>query len=513
MLVDYLVLVCVLAPLAFAILLAITPADRSVWMRWILMGCGGVELAVCLFVFAVYSPDDGVQFALRHAWIPSLGIEFYLGVDGLSAMLLPTVALVFMAALYSVRVRGEGFALLFVFSAVMGALVARDFFLFYFCSEAAIFPLFMLALLRGGRERERVVLGFAVHMLVSGALLLLVVVGLIHHQRQMGLMPSLSLEKLLAISWPIEFQYWALFCCALAFALRLGLVPLHAWAAAWHQTVSPAAALVVAGVWLPLGAYGFLHFALPICIDALRATQSLWFFALSAAALGAALLALAERDALRQLAHFASCQLALVMLGAVCLSPEAFQGSVVLLVGYSLTIAALFLLLIRAEGERGIVALGAPWARRAALLALLAAAGVPGLGLFSGQFLIALAAFSHWSWWGGMVLLPSLLCAVWALRLFSAVARERGKELTWGRRAVLAPLFLGSCVVGFYPSFVVRRTAVVAQEVLASIVEEEAVSQNGASVNDGAAQGDIDSAASAQPIGGGDTTAAQSGVP
>jgi NADH-quinone oxidoreductase subunit M len=502
-----------LVPLAAAALLLVAPAGRNVWTRWVLASCGGVELLICLFVLAVCVPDGGVQFALHQVWIPSLGIAFYLGVDGLSATLLPVVALVFMAALYCVRGRGEGIALLLVFSAVMGALVARDFFLFYFCSEAAIFPLFMLALLRGGRARERVIWGFAVHMLVSGALLLLVVVGLIHHQRQMGLMPVLAVEKLIAISWPIEFQYWLLLCCALAFVLRLGLVPWHAWAAAWHGAVAPAATLVVAGAWLPLGAYGLLRFALPICIDALRATQGICFFVLAAGATGAALLALAERNPLRQLAHFASCQLAWVVLGGICLSSAGFEGAVVLLVGYSLTMTALFLLLSRAEGERCPVALGAPWARRAALLALLAAAGMPGLGLFSGQFLIALAAFSRWQWWGGIVLLSSLLCAVWALRLFFTVVRERGDELAWGRYAVLAPLLLGSCLVGFYPDFAVRRAGAVAREVMAITVGEEAASQGVISVENEPGQSAVRSAVPVQSADGGDTTAAQSGVP
>ena len=337
----------------------------------------------------------------------------------------------------------------------------------------------MLAALRGGLQREWAAVQFAIHNVLAGALLLFVAVSALSHQRQMGLKASLAIEQLASVSWPLSFQYIALVACALAFALRMSLFPFHSWAMTWQRAVDRSASMAVLGGVLPLGAYGLLRYALPFCSDAFSAWRGIALPLLIFSVLATALSLLAERDSLRQLSLVASCQMGWIALGISSLDGDGLHGAAILLMGSGVVVAVLSCLLIRGE-DRAVGALQSQ-GRWGVLWAMLALAGLPGLGLFPGYVLVGLAGV-QWGWWGGPLALAAFLCAVWALRFFAQLSRSNAPHLSRNQYILLLPLVLYSCAIGLYPSFVARGGLAVVKEIIPM-----------AMVSDGAAVAEVDS--------------------
>jgi NADH-quinone oxidoreductase subunit M len=464
--VDNVLLVAVCAPLVCGLAISVTSVA---WWRSIAVLCGVLESVVALAVFYTIGSDSTPYFVVRCEWVPSLGISFYLGVDGLSAALLLAIALVFMAALFSARDRGECIALLCATAGALGAVVARDFFLYCFFCEMVVWPLCLMAALRGGQHRESAALQFALHSLLGGTLLLFVAASAVYYQRQAGLMASLAIEQLVSESLPLSFQFVALVARTLAFALRTSLFPFHTWAMVWHRAVSRSASMAVVGGLLPLGAYGLLRFALPLCSGAIGTWRAIALPLLMVSALAATFLVLAERHPLRQLSLIASCQMAWIAIGIASLAKEGIQGAAIVLIGASVVATVLSCLLDR--GEEQMVEAMTPWRRWGVLWAALTLAGLPGLGLFPGHLQVALAGVNQWTWQLAPLALVVVLCAVWALRFFAVSGRTNTYSLSRNQYVVLLPLVLYSCVIGLYPASIARGGLAMARVVVSAAVD------------------------------------------
>lgn len=464
----YVLLVALCAPLVCAIAISVLPVA---WWRGLAVACGAFEAALALVAFFLVGADTLPHFVVHYEWIPSLGIAFYLGLDGLSAALLLSIALVYMAALYAARERGECLALLCAAAGSIGAVVARDFFLYCFFCELAVWPLCLLVALRGGLHRESAAVQFSIHSLLGGALLLFAAVSAVSQQRQMGVKASLAIEQIAGVSWPLSFQFTALVACAIAFALRSSIFPFHSWAMTWHRAAGRSASMVVVGSVLPLSAYGLLRYALPLCADALGAWQAIALPLLIASITAAAFSLLAERDALRQLALVASCQMAWIALGISALDWHGLQGAAIIAIGSGAVVAVLSCLLVRSED--GVADSEQPPRRWGILWAVLALAGLPGLGLFPGYFLVGLAGVGQWGWWIAPLALAALLCAVWALRFFAQMGRSHEPYLGRSLYLLLLPLVLYSCAIGLYPSLIRYGELAAAKEVVATDRDNE----------------------------------------
>lgn len=459
----YVLLVALCAPLVCA--LVISAISRS-WWRSIAVACGVFETLLALVAFYWVGADALPHFVVRHEWIPSMGISFYLGLDGLSAALLLSVALVFMVALYAARNREECLVLLCAAAGAIGAVVARDFFLFCLFCELTVWPLCLLAALRGGLHREAAAVQFAVYHLLGGALLLFTAVSAIAQQRQMGLKASLAIEQIVAVPWPLSFQFTALVACVLAFALRASVFPFHTWAMTWHRTVDRSASIAVVGGILPLGAYGLLRFGLPLFTDALGAWQGIVLPLFTASIAAAALSLLAEGNSLRQLALVASCHMAWIALGVFALDWDGIQGAVVLISSTGVVGTVLSCLLVR-DGDAILDARDSP-RRLGVLWAVVALAGLPGLGLFPGYLLIGLAGVRQWGWWVAPLACVAFISATWALRFYAQVGRSKAPYLARNQYLLLLPLILYSCAIGLYPSLVAHGGGTASQEVFSA---------------------------------------------
>ena len=400
--------VLVFGPVAGALLLALLPQASVRLVR-------GLSLAVTLAVFALslglwtgFVPRAGFQFVERLSWIPALGAEYHLGVDGLSLLLVLLTALlgpvVVLFSMQHVRVREKAYyaTLLFLQAGLTGVFVALDLMLFYIFWEAMLIPMFLLIGIWGGPRRIYASVKFFLYTLAGSLLMLAAMIAIyLHHGARTGVY-TFDLVALTQLSYPPQLQAWAFLGFFVAFAIKVPLVPFHTWLPDAHVEAPTAGSVVLAGVLLKMGTYGLMRFSLPLFPDASR------YFApevLTLAVVGiiyGAVLALAQDDLKKLIAYSSISHLGFVVAGIFSFDPRGEAGAVLQMVGHGLITGALFLcvgMVYERTHQRSIPLLGGLAHRipvYATLLAFfaLASLGLPGLAGFVGEFLILIGVFA-----------------------------------------------------------------------------------------------------------------------
>ena len=419
-------------------------------------------------------------FEFRADWIPSLGISFHLGLDGLSLlMVVLTNLLGVVAVCCGTRDAGTRpglfyFNLLWNLGSVIGVFLALDMFLFFFCWEMMLVPMYFLIArwgqdAPGGRRREAAALKFAVYTQSSGLLLLLAILALVFfHQQATGVL-SFDYHDLLNtplrrdVAWLVMLGFW------IAFAVKMPVVPFHTWLADAHCCAPAAGSVDLAGLLLKTGAYGLLRFGIPYFPEVAHelAPIAMWLGALGV--VYGAVLAFAQTDLKRLIAYSGISHMGFVLIGLYAGTEQALQGVVVQMIAHGLSAAALFMLCGEIQARlqtRELGAMGGLWATMPALPPLLlffalASLGLPGLGNFVGEFLILLGAFGVAPLITVVAALGLVLAAAYALILVQKVlhgaphrvgtlAALDGRAL--GLLVVLGVLLLG---LGLYPQPVI----------------------------------------------------------
>jgi NADH-quinone oxidoreductase subunit M len=400
--------VLVFGPAAGALALALLPQSRVRLVR-------GFSLAVTLAVFALslglwtgFVPRAGFQFVERLSWIPALGAEYHLGVDGLSLLLVLLTALlgpvVVLFSMEHVRVREKAYyaTLLFLQAGLTGVFVALDLMLFYIFWEAMLIPMFLLIGIWGGPRRIYASVKFFLYTLAGSLLMLAAMIAIyLHHGARTGVY-TFDLVALTQLSYPPQLQVWAFLGFFVAFAIKVPLVPFHTWLPDAHVEAPTAGSVILAAVLLKMGTYGLMRFSLPLFPDASR------YFApevLTLAVVGiiyGAVLALAQDDLKKLIAYSSISHLGFVVAGIFSFDPRGEAGAVLQMVGHGLITGALFLcvgMVYERTHQRSIPLLGGLAHRvpvYATLLAFfaLASLGLPGLAGFVGEFLILIGVFA-----------------------------------------------------------------------------------------------------------------------
>ena len=400
--------VLVFGPVVGALVLALLPPARVRLVR-------GFSLAVTLAIFAVslglwrgFVPRGGFQFVERLSWIPVLGAEYHLGIDGLSLLLVMLTALlgpvVVLFSIEHLRVREKAYyaSLLFLQAGLTGVFVAIDLMLFYIFWEAMLIPMFLLIGIWGGPRRIYASVKFFLYTLAGSLLMLAAMLAVyLHHGARTGIY-TFDLLQLTQITYPPQVQIWAFLGFFVAFAIKVPLVPFHTWLPDAHVEAPTAGSVVLAGVLLKMGTYGLMRFSLPLFPDASR------YFApevMTLAVVGiiyGAVLALAQDDLKKLIAYSSISHLGFVVAGIFSFDPRGEAGAVLQMIGHGLITGALFLcvgMIYERTHQRSIPLLGG-FAHRlpvyATLLAFfaLASLGLPGLAGFVGEFLILIGVFA-----------------------------------------------------------------------------------------------------------------------
>src|SRR3989441_1716161 len=436
--------------------------------------------AETLLLWSRFNPASAdFQFVERHAWIPAFGIDYFVGVDGISLLLLVLTGFLTPIALLSswesVHKRLKMFCvfILLLESAMMGVFVSLDLFLFYVFWDAMLVPMYFLIGIWGYDRRIYAAVKFILYTMAGSVLMLLAILGLayLHSQGTTGEY-TFDLLKLYAMDVPRSQQFWFFLAFALAFAIKVPLFPFHTWLPDAHVEAPTAGSVILAGVLLKMGTYGLVRFAFPLFPEAAS------FFAPYLAGLAVigiiygALVAMVQPDMKKLVAYSSVSHLGFVVLGIAAMNTQGVQGAVYQMLNHGISTGGLFLIVgmlsdrrhTRLISEYGGLKKVTPRLVAAFLLITLSSIGLPGLNGFVGEFLILLGAFRWDPTLAAFAATGVILSATYMLWMFQRVnygpvTNEKNAHLPdlqpreW---AVIAPIIAIAVLMGVLPNLFLR---------------------------------------------------------
>jgi NADH-quinone oxidoreductase subunit M len=432
----------------------------------------GLPLVTC-------APHLSVSLPWFTLWGTGAEVKLSLVNDGLSGWLIQLVTWLTPVAILgsraAVKERARDFiASVFVMQALMiGALLSRDLVVFYLCYEGMLVPMVVIICLFGGDDRRTSALWFFLYTML-GSIMMLVGIWYLAWKLQTTDLGAITAG---VQSLPADVQFWLFWSFALAFAVKVPLVPLHGWQARTYAETPGAGVVLLAGAMAKIGGYGFLRFVLPI-FPAQSAEFANIFIVLGLiATVGGALVAIAQDDAKRMLAYSSLSHLGLVMVGIFTFEQAALNGAAVQMVAHGLSIAALFLLVSYIENRSktyGLDDFGGLITQTPVLgflfvVAALASAALPGTMNFVGEFELLLGMYAANPWIAAIAGISVILGVVYLLILIQkwffgkARSNETLVDLNAGEVLAVVPLLIASFVLGFYPAPVASQAGVVAE--------------------------------------------------
>ena len=396
-------------PTAGALLLWLFPPKASTEIKAAGVFIAAADFALSLTLWFGFDPrESAFQFSESRAWIPSLGISYSVGLDGISLLLvLLTTLLTPVALLFSLNHVKEGtrsffISVLVLETGMLGSLAALDMALFYVFWEVMLVPMYFIIGVWGGKRRIYAAVKFFLFTMAGSLLMFLAILFMAIRVRQDTGVWSFALADFLRLAFPMRTQTLLFLAFALAFAIKVPLFPFHTWLPDAHTEAPTAGSIILAGVLLKLGVYGYLRFALPFFPDAATRYAPLLAGLSLVGIVYGSMVAFAQRDMKRLVAYSSVAHLGLVMLGIAAFTSTSLAGAVLQSVNHGLSTGALFLLvgvLYERRHTREIEAFGGvarfvPVTATLFLIATLASVGLPGLNGFVGEFLILAGTFT-----------------------------------------------------------------------------------------------------------------------
>jgi NADH-quinone oxidoreductase subunit M len=397
----------IFAPLLGAFAVLMQNDDEATWRSAFVFSL--LPLAISLYLFAAFDPAvSGYQFTEHYSWIPQFGISYHLGLDGISLFLtILTTILISLSILYSgggdiaTRSREFCFLMLLLETGLLGALLAIDLFLFYAFWEVMLVPMYLLIGIWGHGRKIYATFKFVLFTMLGSLLMLVAILYLVGAARaHLGYL-TFDLPNLYDIPLTRGESRWLFAGFAIAFAIKVPMWPVHTWLPDAHTEAPTAGSVILAGVMLKMGTYGFLRFAIPLFPTTAVEAAPLFMALAVVGIIYGALLAMLQPDLKRVIAYSSVSHLGFVMLGIFALDPQGVEGAVYQMLNHGLSTGGLFLLvgmLYLRRHTREITEFGGLW-KSVPLYAgifmfvMLSSIGLPGLNGFVGEFLILLGSF------------------------------------------------------------------------------------------------------------------------
>ena len=473
-------------PLVGAVVILLVGSDRLA--RWIALAATMATLAVSVPLYRDFDKaSSALQFVESRDWIPSWNIAYSMGVDGISLpfiFLSSVLSVLCIGASWSAiqrRVREFYAALLVAETAMIGLFAASNLFVFYIFWELMIVPLFLLIGGWGGPGRVYAAVKFLLFTLAGSVLMLVGMVALYH---TFGTLDFRALAQAGPSLQP-GHQAWLFAAFLAAFAVKVPMFPVHTWLPDAHTEAPTAGSVILAGILLKMGAYGFLRVSLPILPEAVQLFVRPMLVISAIAIVYGAYVTLVQTDVKRLIAFSSVSHMGFVTLGIFTLDRSGVEGAVLQMINHGVISAALFLCVgmiyerthTREIKDYGGVAKTAPVYSTFLALFCLAAAGFPGLNSFVGEFLIVGAAFRTQAWLGAMAVWGVVLGTTYLVWLFYRMVMGdmnpglEGLKLELNARevATLAPLALMALWLGLYPELVLSYLHAPVAELLAGV--------------------------------------------
>lgn len=460
-------------PLAGMVAVLCLPPRWKAEIRLVSLFVSLGSLALAIIAFLRVQGTGEFEIVELSPWIPSLGIGYHLGVDGASVLLLVLTSLLVPISILAswreidTRVKLFHALLLLLETGMLGVFAALDVFLFYVFWEVVLIPMTFLIGIWGSGERVRVAIKFLLFTMTGSVLML---VAIIYAAKATG---TFDLLAWYAHRFTIQEQLWLFAGLGLAFAVKVPVIGLHTWLPDAHTEAPTAGSVILAGVLLKMGTYGFFRFAMPLFPLAVAASLHLILVLAVAGIVLGALLAMVQPDLKRLVAYSSVSHMGFVILGLAALEPGAAAGAVLQMVNHGLTTGALFLIVGMLYGRRHTRMI-ADYGGTARALPLLAAAfifmglssiGLPGLNNFAGEFLILLGAFQTRTVFAAVSILGVVLGAVyvlWAVArvFFGPLKHEEERklpDLSVREVVVLLPLAALIVLIGVWPQSLLTK--------------------------------------------------------
>jgi NADH-quinone oxidoreductase subunit M len=466
-------------PLLAAVLVAFMPSRAHRAIRWFAFFSTAAVFVVSLGLVREFAAMPGMQMTVHKDWLPSLGISYHLGIDGISLFLVMLVTfltpITVLGCFNSIEDRVKEFfvCMLLLETAMIGAFVALDLFLFYVFWEAMLIPMYFMIGMWGGERRVYATVKFFIYTMIGSLLMLIAILYVVHvHKMQTGTL-TFDYPALIgtALSGP---QQWLLFLAfALAFAIKVPMFPFHTWLPDAHVEAPTPGSVILAGVLLKMGTYGFIRFAMPMFPEAaLRALPLIATIAIIGIIYGA-LVAMVQQDVKKLVAYSSVSHLGFVMLGLFALNTHAVEGAILGMINHGISTGALFLLVgviyerrhTRMISEYGGLTKVMPVYATIFMIVALSSIGLPPLNGFVHEFLILVGAFQAHVWWGVFAASGVVLGAIYMLWMyqrvfFGEVTNEKNaklKDLNLREIMVFIPLIVMIFWMGVYSKPFVER--------------------------------------------------------
>ena len=472
----------VLLPLLFALVLVLWPNEKT--LRPLAFGLSLIEFALSLGILSFFDRNSAsLQLVERYPWIERFGITYFLGIDGLSLwlVLLTTflTPIVLLGAWNSIEDRRKGFfACLFVLqTAMLGTFLALDAVFFYLFWELSLVPMYFMIGIWGGQRRIYATVKFFIFTMIGSVLMLVAIIYMMYlTEEAMGSM-SASLLDFYKLNIPFiggQFmspQTLMFFAFSLAFAIKVPVFPLHTWLPDAHVEAPTPGSVILAGVMLKMGTYGFLRWVLPVFPAATDYWSWLFMVIGVIGIIYGALVAMVQPDIKKLVAYSSVSHMGYVLLGLFALNEFGVTGALYQMLNHGISTGALFLLVgmiyerthSREISRYGGLAAALPVFSICFFIITLSSIAVPMTNGFVGEFLVLLGAYKAWPVWAYFSVTGVVLGAVYMLwmfkRVFFGMPGELVKDekhplhdLSFREMAVLAPLILMVFWMGLFPN-------------------------------------------------------------
>jgi NADH-quinone oxidoreductase subunit M len=437
--------------------------------RWTALWTSLIVFGLSLVLWFRFDPSDpGFQFVESVPWLPEYGVGYRMGVDGISVLfvLLSTALtpICILASWESVKVRTREFMLAFLILETMmvGMFCALDFVVFYMFFEGVLIPMFLIIGVWGGPRRVYAAMKFFLYTLAGSVLMLLALLAVWY------LAGTTDIAVLLRTHIPASMQTWLFLAFLASFAVKVPMWPVHTWLPDAHVEAPTAGSVILAGVLLKMGAYGFLRFSVPMLPEASAMFAPLMFTLSVVAVIYTSLVALAQTDMKKLIAYSSVAHMGVVTIGIFTFNPQGISGALFQMLSHGVVSGALFLCVgvvydrihSREIARYGGLAERMPSYAVVFLLFTMASIGLPGTAGFVGEILVLIGSFKVSFWLallGGMGMILGAAYALWLYRrvMFGALTKEDLKsilDLSPREIAVFAPLVILTLWMGIYPS-------------------------------------------------------------
>jgi len=469
-------------PLVGVLILLFISGEKKNALRWTALITSLVTFGISIWVLTMFDASNpDLQLGRPYNWITVAGwnIQYHLGVDGLSILLILLTTFLTPISILStwtaVEERVKDFMIFFTLLEVgmLGVFLAQDLFLFYIFWEFTLVPMYFLIGIWGGPRRIYAAIKFFLYTMAGSILMLLAILWLGIAGGTFSV-PELILKG----GIPADIQWWLFLAFTAAFAIKVPMWPLHSWLPDAHVEAPTAGSVILAGVLLKMGTYGFLRFNIPLFPEAtIKAAPWIALFATIGIIYGAAV-SYAQSDVKKLVAYSSVSHLGFVMLGMFALNAQGMEGAILQMINHGLSTGALFLLvgmIYEQTHTREIKVYGGLWKvtpifGSIMLIVALSSMGLPGLNGFVGEFAILLGAFGSTAigspWYAGISALGVIMAAIYILYMFQKMflgpqgeivdeVKKHGhglRDLNWREIATIAPILVFIFWIGLYPA-------------------------------------------------------------